>query len=172
MGRVNDDISEKLVLINETGVLLRNEIVDLSAFDNDDFEFTFRLKVRSDILQFDENSKLYAFVIEYSCLLVNGINNLKLNDIYEATEKRRFTFTESVTDCFIPLNKRVNYEKLAIRLKKYLSSKYFNYLLDVVELVNRVWHKVYTLTNFNDYLGKTIFKECDLKLIQSEEKTI
>ena len=97
---------------------------------------------------------------------------MKLNDIYEATEKRRFTFTESVTDCFIPLNKRVNYEKLAIRLKKYLSSKYFNYLLDVVELVNRVWHKVYTLTNFNDYLGKTIFKECDLKLIQSEEKTI
>lgn len=138
LGRVNDDISEKLVLINETGVLLRNEIVDLSAFDNDDFEFTFRFKVRSDILQFDENSKLYAFVIEYSCLLVNGINNLKLNDIYEATEKRRFTFTESVTDCFIPLNKRVNYEKLAIRLKKYLSSKYFNYLLDVVELVNRV----------------------------------
>lgn len=65
LGRVNDDISEKLVLINETGVLLRNEIVDLSAFDNDDFEFTFRLKVRSDILQFDENSKLYAFVIEY-----------------------------------------------------------------------------------------------------------
>lgn len=42
LGRVNDDISEKLVLINETGVLLRNEIVDLSAFDNDDFEFTFR----------------------------------------------------------------------------------------------------------------------------------
>lgn len=172
LGRVNDDISEKLVLINETGVLLRNEIVDLSALDNDDFEFTFRLKVRSEVLQFDGNSKLYAFVLEYSCLLDNGINNLKLNDIYEATEKRRFTFTESLTDCFIPLNKRENYEKLAIRfLKKYLRTKYSNYPLDVVELVNRVGLKVYISTNFSDSLGKTIFKECDLKLNQSEEKT-
>ena len=79
--------------------------------------------------------KKYAFDIEYSCELNNGIHNLQLIDIY-VTGLKRFTYKNALTECFVPLNKKDRYEKLAIRfLKHCYEGQIPNYPLDVTELI-------------------------------------
>lgn len=171
LDRINEDINQMLVSIKETGILLRTDVVDLSALDSDNLEFIFKVKTRSEILKIDGNTKLYSFELEYSCLLNNGINNLLLRYVKEINSGK-FQYKDALTDSFIPFNKKENYEKLAIRfLKYYLNENYKKYPLNVMELVNKVGVRVYTSTNFEDSLGKVIFKDCEVQLSQDRQKT-
>lgn len=164
LDRVNNDINQKLVSVNETGLLLRTEILDLSALDSDASEFVFKIKTRSDVLTILGTEKKYAFDIEYSCELNNGIHNLQLIDIY-VTYLKRFTYRNALTECFVPLNKKDCYEKLAIRfLKHCYEGQIPNYPLDVTELVTKLGLKTIISCNFKETLGKTIFNECNLQL--------
>ena len=164
LARIADDIGKKLISINENGVLLRSEIIDLTALDSDDAEFTFKIKVGSEVLKLDGNIKAFTFYIEYSCILDNEIKNLTLKNINEGSAGK-FIYKDALTDCFIPLNKKENYDKLAVRfLKFYLKANYKAYPLNVIELVEKIGLRTYVSTNVNDSLGKTIFKECELPI--------
>lgn len=170
LDRINEDINEMLVSIKETGILLRTDVVDLSALDTDELEFIFKVKTRSEVLKIDGNPKLYSFEVEYSCLLNNGIHNLVLRSVKEINFGK-FPYKDALTDSFIPLNKKENYEKLAHRfLKYYLKENYKQYPLNVMELVNKVGVRIYTSTNFDDSLGKVIFKNCEVQLTQDIQK--
>lgn len=172
LDRINQDINNKLVLINEQGILLRTLIADLTALDSDDIEFVFKIKTRCEVLTLLGSEKNYSFDVEYCCLLDNGIKNLTLVDINESG-KKRFTYKESLTECFIPLNKKECYEKLAIRfLKHYLKNDYRNYPLDVSELVKQIGVTTIISTNFKDTLGKTMFNDCALSLSSDGELTL
>jgi len=170
LDRINEDINQTLVSIKETGILLRTDVVDLSALDSDNLEFIFKVKTRSEVLKIDGNTKLYSFEVEYSCLLNNGINNLVLRSVKEINSGK-FQYKDALTDSFIPFNKKENYEKLALRfLKYYLNENYKQYPLNVMELVNKVGVRVYTSTNFEDSLGKVVFKDCELQLSQEGQQ--
>lgn len=169
LNRINNDINSKLVEFNITGILLRTEISDLSALDNDELEFVFKIKVRSEFLTLTGNTSMQSFDIEYSCILNNGIHNLTLKDLLKSGTKR-FTYTNSLTECFIPLNKKENYEKLSIRfLKHYLKGEYNSFPLDVNELIRKVGVTPVISSNFSDTLGKTVFSDCQLNLGQDNK---
>lgn len=160
--RITEDISNNLVILNEDGILLRSEIIDLTALDNDDDEFRFKIKVGSEVLKINGTIDLFTFILEYTCLLDDGIKNLKLLGFSKNTSGK-FAYKEALTDYFIPFNKKENYDNLAIRfLKYYLKSDYKNYPLNVIELVEKIGLKTIISTNVNDSLGKIIFKDCEL----------
>lgn len=164
LNRINTDINSKLKELHEDGLLIRTEIADLSALDSDDAEFVFKIKAKSELMKLDGSPKLYTFSVEYSCDLDDGIKNLTTIGI-DVLGKGRFTYTESLTECFIPLNKKDRYEKLAIRfLKKYLKNEYKVYPLQVGNLLTEVGVKPFFSYNFKDSLGKTVFSDCDIKL--------
>lgn len=169
--RINNDINEKLVALNETGLLLRTEIADLSALDNDEIDFIFKIKTKSEVLTILGESKLYTLSLEYKCLLNNGIYRLTLIGIEESS-KSRFTYHNSLTECFVPLNKKENHTKLATRfLKHYLKEDYASYPINVVKILDNIGLHPVLSTNIKDSLGKTIFNNCELELENDGKKT-
>lgn len=166
LGKITEDINNKLLELREDGILLRSEIIDLIALDSDYDEFIFKIKAQCEVLKTDGNFASYMFVSEYSCILDNGIKNFKLIEVIES-KSNKFTYKEILTDCFIPYNKKEDYEKLAIRfLKYYFQSNFKEYPLDVITLIDKVGLKIHLSTNVNDSLGKTVFTDCDIQLVK------
>ncbi len=163
--KIDVDIQKNFDSIQETGILLKCEIMDLSALDSDDKEFVFKLKINSEILTVTGETRVCNLYLEYSCELDNGIKNLTFVELKKEGCNTQFSYISSLTDYFIPFNSRDKYDKLAIRfLKYYLGYDYLEYPLAVYKLIEKTGVKCYISTNKEESLGKTVFKDCSIKL--------
>lgn len=129
-------------------------IEDLKARDDDEIRFTFRIRLR---LKSNEGMGNF-YDMEYSCLLDDGIKDLKFNGL-----KDRLKFDDNLTKYFIPYIPKARYEEFGERFaKKYYGNNWNNCPLSYLDMFEKLGVTPSVIQENMGSFGLTIFKDCCL----------
>lgn len=158
-----EDITRFLEKNNQKILIVSRSITDLTALDNDDPDFQFKVKIETEYF-YNLNTVTSIFVLEYKCKLDNGISELRLLDINHAS-KVKFKYSHTLSDSMIPYITKEKYEEYGERFaKRYYKSKWLDYPVNIDLLLNKMG-LTRTISGSIDSLGKTVFKDCKVTLV-------
>ncbi len=159
---------------NNQQILIVSRIIkDFTSLDDDEPELTFKIKIDTEYL-LPPKSYTKTFVVEYKCILDDGIKELTCLGV-EPAYKRKFKYDNELSKYMIPYISKTKYEEYGTRFaKKYLKDKYQEYPVDVDAIVLEMNLKTIISNDLSlATLGSTIFKNCEFPFIDffsNEEK--
>lgn len=152
---VENDVSTYLKRKYSEEQEIKGIITALSALDSDLEEFQFKIK-------FEDNSG-EIFILEYTCVLDNGIKDLKCITCSE-NKNGRFEYMNNLSSCFVPFMYRDKYDIFAKRfLDNCVGDEFKGYPVNVLGISSNMGLQMIYAYNIPS-MGCTVFKDCKMNL--------